>query len=68
LVATDHEKRVTVMTATTLTDLYEVKVEPNVMLGMCRWTKNGHPISGAFVPADVLHDIASRLRMERKAS
>ena len=55
------------MNAPQTTDLYEVDVEPNVMLGMCRWTKNGQPISGAFVPAAVLHEIASQLRMEMKA-
>lgn len=49
-----------------MSDLYEVEIEPNKMLGMCRWTKNGKPINGIYVPAAALREIAGRLEAEEK--
>lgn len=49
-----------------MSDLYEVTVEPNKMLGMCRWTKNGKPINGIYVPGEVLREVANRLDHEEK--
>lgn len=47
-----------------MSDIYEVTVEPRKMLGMCRWTKNGNPINGIYVPAKVLCEIVQKLDME----
>lgn len=47
-------------------DLYEVDVEPNKMLGMCNWFRNGKPINGIYVPAQVLREINEQLDAEQK--
>ena len=54
-------------TLDTKRDLYEVTVEPNKMLGLCRWAKNGRPINGIYVPAEVLHEMAARLNGDKYA-
>lgn len=47
-------------------DLYEVDVEPNKMLGMCDWFKNGKPINGIYVPAQILREVNDQLDAEQK--
>lgn len=50
-----------------MADLYEVDVEPNKMLGMCRWFKNGKTINGIYVPGEVLRKINEQLDEEEKS-